>query len=145
MLLRKLTAALLPLLLCVVFCAALRLLDGWLGAGGFWVFALKGVLLGGLLALVLPIAGVRAHTNGLTPWLFTGAGVLLAVLLYQYMETIGTLHSAFLSRRIEEYLTSKRSVFAGYAKFFFIIIFYIEKTYTKPAVSDFSARNKIFD
>ena len=97
MLLRKLTAALLPLLLCVVFCAALRLLDGWLGAGGFWVFALKGVLLGGLLALVLPIAGVRAHTNGLTPWLFTGAGVLLAVLLYQYMETIGTLHSAFLS------------------------------------------------
>ena len=53
MLLRKLTAALLPLLLCVVFCAALRLLDGWLGAGGFWVFALKGVLLGGLLGTFL--------------------------------------------------------------------------------------------
>ena len=116
MLLRKLTAALLPLLLCVVFCAALRLLDGWLGAGGFWVFALKGVLLGGLLALVLPIAGVRAHTNGLTPWLFTGAGVLLAVLLYQYMETIGTLHSAFLSSllTVNGQVVLVESAFMGY-------------------------------
>ena len=116
MLLRKLTAALLPLLLCVVFCAALRLLDGWLGAGGFWVFALKGVLLGGLLALVLPIAGVRAHTNGLTPWLFTGAGILLAVLLYQYMETIGTLHSAFLSSllTVNGQVVLVESAFMGY-------------------------------
>ena len=116
MLLRKLTAALLPLLLCVVFCAALRLLDGWLGAGGFWVFALKGVLLGGLLALVLPIAGVSAHTNGLTPWLFTGAGILLAVLLYQYMETIGTLHSAFLSSllTVNGQVVLVESAFMGY-------------------------------
>lgn len=116
MLLRKLTAALLPLLLCVVFCAALRLLDGWLGAGGFWAFALKGVLLGGLLALVLPIAGVRAHTNGLTPWLFTGAGILLAVLLYQYMETIGTLHSAFLSSllTVNGQVVLVESAFMGY-------------------------------
>ena len=116
MLLRKLTAALLPLLLCVVFCAALRLLDGWLGAGGFWAFALKGVLLGGLLALVLPIAGVRAHTNGLTPWLFTGAGILLAFLLYQYMETIGTLHSAFLSSllTVNGQVILVESAFMGY-------------------------------
>lgn len=116
MLLRKLTAALLPLLLCIVFCAALRLLDGWLGALGFWTFALKGLLLGGLLALVLPIGGVRARTNGLTPWLFVGAGILLAVILYQYMETIGTLHSAFLSSvlAVNGQVVWVESAFMGY-------------------------------
>ena len=76
----------------------------------------KALALGGLLALVLPIAGVRAHTNGLTPWLFTGAGILLAVLLYQYMETIGTLHSAFLSSllTVNGQVVLVESAFMGY-------------------------------
>lgn len=96
MLLRKLTAAFCPLLLCVALCALLRLLDGWLGSGSFWAFLLKGLLLGAALALTLPAAGIKAHTNGLTPWMFAGAALLAAVLLYQYLEAMGLWHSDFL-------------------------------------------------
>ena len=96
MLLRKLVAALSPLLLCIVVCTAFRWVDGAVGSGSFWAFAMKGVLLGAALALALPAAGVRAHTNGLAGWLFLGAGILLAVLGYQYMEMSGMAHVAVL-------------------------------------------------
>ena len=66
MLLRRLMAALGPLLVCIGLCAVLRLLDGALGAGQFLTFALKGLLLGAALALTLPLAGVKARTTGLT-------------------------------------------------------------------------------
>lgn len=97
MLLRKLTAAFCPLLLCVALCALLRLLDGWLGSGSFLAFLLKGLLLGAALALTLPAAGIKAHTNGLAPWMFAGAALLAAVLIYQYLETMGLWHSDFLN------------------------------------------------
>lgn len=96
MLLRKLVAAFCPLLLCLVVCVVYRWLDGVLAAGLFWSFLLKGVLLGAAAALILPCAGIRCFTNGLTRWLFLGAGVLLALLMYQYLETIGTVHSQLL-------------------------------------------------
>ena len=51
MFLRKLTAALCPLILCAVVCAAFRWLDGWLGSTAFLAFAFKGILLGAALAL----------------------------------------------------------------------------------------------
>ena len=92
MLLRKLTAAFAPLLLCIVVCTAFRWVDGFLGSGSFWAFAVKGVLLGAALAISLRAAGVRAHTNGLAGWLFLGAAVLLGVLAYQYLETSGMVH-----------------------------------------------------
>ena len=66
MLLRKLTAAFGPLLLCVAVCAVFRWLDGLLAAGLFWSFLLKGAALGAALALALPLAGVKLFTNGLT-------------------------------------------------------------------------------
>ena len=89
MLLRRLVAALGPLLLCVLVCAVLRWLDGLMGATSFLAFLLKGALLGAALALTLPLAGVRARTNGLTGWLLLGAGILAAALAYQYLETEG--------------------------------------------------------
>ena len=91
MLLRRLVAAFGPLLVCALACAAFRWLDGWLGAAGFAAFLLKGVLLGAALALTLPLAGVRARTNGLTGWLLLGAGILAAALAYQYLETEGLI------------------------------------------------------
>ena len=91
MLLRRLVAALGPLLLCVLVCAVLRWLDGLMGATSFLAFLLKGALLGVALALTLPLAGVRARTNGLTGWLLLGAGLLAAVLAYQYLETEGLI------------------------------------------------------
>jgi len=89
MLLRKLTAALWPLLLCAVVCMGFRWVDGWLGSSGFWAFVIKGAVLGAALALCLPAAGVKAHTNGLTGWLMLGAAVLAAVIVYQYLESAG--------------------------------------------------------
>lgn len=91
MLLRRLVAALGPLLLCVLVCAAFRWLDGWMGTASFLAFLLKGALLGVALALTLPLAGVRARTNGLTGWLLLGAGILAAALAYQYLETEGLI------------------------------------------------------
>ena len=83
MLLRRLVAALGPLLLCVLVCAVFRWLDGMIGAASFLAFLLKGALLGAALALTLPLAGIRARTNGLTGWL------LAVALAYQYLETEG--------------------------------------------------------
>lgn len=96
MLLRKLVAAFCPLLLCLGVCLAFRWIDGWLGSGALAAFVFKGVLLGAALGLTLPIAGIRAYTNGLAKWLLLGAGVLLAVLVYQSLEVAGVLHVAFL-------------------------------------------------
>ena len=96
MLLRRLVAALGPLLLCALVCAAFRWLDGLMGSNGFFAFLIKGVLLGAALALTLPLAGVRARTNGLTGWLLLGAGLLAAVLGYQYLETEGLVHVPLL-------------------------------------------------
>ena len=101
MLLRRLSAAFVPLLLCVLALAVFRWVDGWLGSGAFWAFALKGVLLGGALALILPAAGVRARTTGLTGWLLLGAAVLMAVILYQYLETAGAVHWPVLASLME--------------------------------------------
>ena len=92
MLLRKLVTAFGPLLLCVAVTSLFRWIDGVLGSGAFWAFAFKGMLLGAALALILPAAGVRAHTAGLTGWLWLGAGVLMAAILYQYLESTGAVH-----------------------------------------------------
>lgn len=101
MLLRKLLAALGPLALCAVVCTVFKWLDGALGSSHFWAFALKGAVLGAALALTLPMAGVRARTNGLAGWLLLGAGVMGAVLMYQYLESTNAVHvpllRAFLS------------------------------------------------
>lgn len=91
MLLRKLVVALGPVLLCLVTCMLYRWLDGLMAAGGFFLYGIKGVLLGVCLALVLPAAGLTLRTNGLAGWLLAGAGVLALVLLYQYLETIHLL------------------------------------------------------
>ena len=86
MLLRRLVAALGPLLLCVLVCAAFRWMDGMIGAASFLAFLLKGALLGAALALTLPLAD-PARTNGLTGWLLLGAGIPAVALAYQYLET----------------------------------------------------------
>lgn len=92
MLLRKLIVAVCPLAICGLVCGLFRWLDGWLGSTAYAAFVLKGVLLGAALALTLPIAGVKAYTNGLAGWLLLGAGLLAATLLYQYLETTGAVH-----------------------------------------------------
>ena len=97
MLLRKLIVAVCPLAVCALVCAAFRWLDGALGSTAYASFVFKGMLLGAALALTLPIAGVKAYTNGLAGWLLAGAALLTAALLYQYLETTGAVHAPVLS------------------------------------------------
>ena len=92
MLMRKLLVVLGPGLLCVVTCALFRWLDGVMEAGSFFLFMLKGVSLGACVALLLPVAGIRVKTTGLTPLLFVAAALLFVTLLYQYLETVGVLN-----------------------------------------------------
>lgn len=114
MLLRKLVAAFCPLLLCAAVCLVFKGIDGWLGSGAFWAFALKGVLLGAVLGLSLPIAGIRAYTNGLAKWLLLGAGVLLGVLVFQNLETLGVLHVPFLPLGVNGQVVLVESAAMGY-------------------------------
>lgn len=90
MLLRKLLAALGPPLLCAATCALYRWMDTWLAAG-YFSFLLKGLLLGACLALIPPVAGARTRLTGLSGWLLAGAGLLAAVLIYQYLESTGAV------------------------------------------------------
>ena len=92
MLLRKLIVAVCPLAICGLVCGLFRWLDGWLGSTVYASFVFKGFLLGAALALTLPIAGVKAYTNGLAGWLLAGAALLGGTLLYQYLETTGVVH-----------------------------------------------------
>ena len=96
MFLRKLIVALCALAVCVAVCALFRWLDGWLGSTAYAAYVLKGFVLGAALASTLPIAGVRAFTNGLSGWLLAGAVLLAAVLVYQYLETTGTVNVPLL-------------------------------------------------
>ncbi|MCL1855026.1 MAG: hypothetical protein FWF86_04770 [Clostridia bacterium] len=86
MLLRRLMAALFPVLLCLLCCILFQWLDGLMQAGSFFLFLVKGLLLGCMTGLLLPVAGIAAKNNGLVPWLFIAAGLLALLLLYQYLE-----------------------------------------------------------
>ena len=92
MLMRKLLAVFGPLLICLLTCTAYMWLDRWMPAGSFFLYVLKGVLLGLGLALALPVAGIAAKNTGLTALLYISAGLLAAILAYQYLETVGAVH-----------------------------------------------------
>jgi len=92
MLMRKLLAVVCPLLLCLLTCVLFRWLDELFSLQPFFQYALKGLLLGLCIALLLPVAGIAVKNTGLTGWLFAACGLLLLTLVYQYLETVGTLH-----------------------------------------------------
>lgn len=85
MLLRRMVAAVCPLVYCVLMIFAFRWLDGqrWLPA--FWGYALKGLLLGVVLAVILPTGGVKSRMNGLQPWVLAGAGLLVLLVVAQFL------------------------------------------------------------
>ncbi len=91
MFLRRLVAAVCPLLYCILLSIAFRWLDSLSWLSSFWGFAIKGLLLGVALGLILPAAGVSSRMNGLQPFVLAGAGVLLALLLLQYLAFAGII------------------------------------------------------
>jgi hypothetical protein len=63
-----------------------------MSANHFLSLLLKGLLLGILLALALPAAGLRSYSNGLTPWMYAGAGLFALLLLLQALSYGGVLN-----------------------------------------------------
>ena len=86
MFLRKLTVMVAPLLLALGLC----LLFPVMGGLGFWSNVLKGLLLGVVLALLLPVSGAGRRREPFAGLLWVPAVVLALVVGYQYLESIGT-------------------------------------------------------
>lgn len=96
MLLRKLVAAVCPLLYCILLAVVFRWLDSLTWLSAFWGYAVKGLLVGTALGLILPAGGVASRMNGLQPWLLCGALLLLALILLQYLSFTGLLQLTVL-------------------------------------------------
>lgn len=86
MFLRKLTVILLPLAMLAVLCLLMPLFFNlsWF-FGGLFI----GLLLGVLLALLLPLAGATRLREPFAWLLWIPATVILLILLYQYLCSIG--------------------------------------------------------
>lgn len=97
MFLRKLVAAVCPLLYCILLGIVFRWLDGLRWLNPFWGYALKGLLLGVALSLILPAGGVSSRMNGLQPWLLGGAGLLVGLMLLEYLSFSGVIRSTLLT------------------------------------------------
>ena len=93
MFLRKLTVMVAPLLLAAGLC----LLFPVMGGLGFWSNVLKGMLMGVVLALLLPISGAGRKREPFAGLLWVPAVVLALGVTYQYLESIGTVNWPVLS------------------------------------------------
>ena len=86
MFLRKLTVILVPLAMLLLLCLLMTLL---FNLSWFFGSLLIGTLLGILLALLLPLAGATRLREPFAWLLFIPAVVILLILLYQYLASIG--------------------------------------------------------
>ena len=86
MFVRKLTVILVPLGMVLLLCLATSLLAA---LGAFWGSLVLGLLLGILLGLLLPLAGATRLREPFAWLLWIPAAILLLVLLYQYLATLG--------------------------------------------------------
>lgn len=87
MFLRKLTVMVAPLLLALLICLLLPVMNGL----GFWSNVLKGAAMGIGLALLLPIAGAGKRREPFAGLMWIPALLLVAVVAYQYLNSIGSL------------------------------------------------------
>ena len=88
MFLRKLTVILVPLAMLLALCMLIPILISS-GFPWFWSGLLAGSLLGILLALLLPLAGATRLREPFAWLLFIPATIILLILLYQYLASVG--------------------------------------------------------
>ena len=90
MFLRKLTVILVPLAMLVLLCVLMSVLFSF-----SWYFGglLIGLLLGASLGLLLPLSGATRLREPFAWLLFIPAAVILLVLLYQYLASVGVGHA----------------------------------------------------
>ena len=86
MFLRKLTVIAVPLGLLLAVCLLIPLCSA---LGVFFGSLLIGVLLGAALGLLLPLAGATRLREPFAHLLWIPAAVVLAVLIYQYLASMG--------------------------------------------------------
>lgn len=85
MFLRKLVVVIVPLLLAAALSVLMPLLRGM----PFWTEALQGLLLGTVLALLLPLAGATRKREPFAGLLWVPLLVLVIAVLAQYLWVIG--------------------------------------------------------
>jgi hypothetical protein len=83
---RKLTVLAVPLALMLAVCLLVPVLSG---LGPFFGSVVLGALLGVALALLLPLAGATRLREPFAHLLWIPAAVVLAVLIYQYLASMG--------------------------------------------------------
>ncbi len=87
MFLRKLTVIAVPLGMLLLICLLIPALSS---LGAFFGSLLLGALLGVALGLLLPLAGATRLREPFAHLLWIPAAVILLVLLYQYLASMGT-------------------------------------------------------
>ena len=118
MFLRKLTVILLPLCMLMLLCLLMNLffsLDWFFG--GLFI----GLLTGTLLSLLLPLAGATRLREPFAWLLWIPAAVILLVLLYQFLASVGTGQSLPVLRMLVvsgnsygSHIVAVESAFAAY-------------------------------
>lgn len=93
MFLRKLTVMVVPLMLCWVLCLLFPLLNGL----GFWSNVLKGVALGMLMAMLLPLSGASRRKEAFAGLLWIPAALLALTVGYQYLSSTNMLNIPVLN------------------------------------------------
>ncbi len=112
MFLRKLTVLLLPLGLLILIAVLLPLLAE---LGAFFGSLLLGTALGIALGLLLPLAGATRMREPFAWLLWIPAALVLGVLLYQYLASLGTDIPLFrLLATNDSRLITVESTFASY-------------------------------
>ena len=87
MFLRKLTVIMVPLCMLLLLCL---LMPVFFSLDWFFGGLLIGLLLGVLLSLLLPLAGATRFREPFAWLLWVPAALILLVLLYQYLASVGT-------------------------------------------------------
>ncbi|MGN0778597.1 MAG: hypothetical protein ACI4MJ_05570 [Aristaeellaceae bacterium] len=87
MFLRKLTVMVVPLLLGWLLCVLFPLVSGL----GFWSNVLKGVLLGAVLAMLLPLSGAGRKKERFAGLLWVPALLMAGAVVYQYLYSMGAV------------------------------------------------------
>ena len=114
MFLRKLTVIVLPLGMVLGLCLLTPVLSS---LGAFFGSLFLGALLGVLLALLLPLAGATRLREPFAYLLWIPAAVMLLVLLYQYLVSVGVGGTVPLLRLLavsDSRIITVESAFAAY-------------------------------
>ncbi|MBQ9211417.1 MAG: hypothetical protein IJ153_06920 [Clostridia bacterium] len=112
MFLRKLMVLALPLAMALLLCLGMPLFSA---LGAFFGSLALGALLGVMLGLLLPLAGATRLREPFAHLLWIPAALLLGVLLYQYLASMGVeVPLLRLLRTMDTRVITVESAFAGY-------------------------------